>query len=73
MRDDFSQTVAANLRAARAKTGKRQEDVKEETGISVNSIGNWESGANLPRVDSLVKVADCYGCSLDSLVGRADR
>ena len=40
------------------------------TGISEEAIGRWHSGKFEPTVESLVKIARQYSCSVDFLLGR---
>ena len=41
-------------------------DLEKIAGLSNGAIAKWATGS--PRVDSLKRVADCLGCSLDFLV-----
>ena len=42
--------------------------LERETGISNGTISRW--GASSPTVDKLRRVADYFGVSVDSLIGR---
>lgn len=39
-------------------------------GTSQQNMQNWLNGQNMPPVEKLVEIADVYGLSLDSMVGR---
>jgi transcriptional regulator with XRE-family HTH domain len=46
--------------------------VGKSLNIGGRTIGNYESGERLPSLDTLVKIADFYGVSVDYLLGRTD-
>lgn len=37
---------------------------------SQSSVAMWESGANFPEVETLMKMADVLRCTTDELLGR---
>lgn len=57
------------LRAARKLTQTR---VAELLGISPRVYHRWEAGGATPLFDTVVKIADVLGVSLDELAGRKD-
>ncbi len=44
----------------------------KDLGLGKNSIINWERRDTLPNGNTLIKIADYFGVSLDYLVGRDD-
>lgn len=60
-------SVAANLRAMRAKRGLTQEDVAHGIDKNTGSLGNWESGNTGFRFSDACRLADFYGVSLDEI------
>lgn len=60
------------LRNLRTDKDLRQIDVAQQTGIDQKTLSNYETGKTLPDADSLIKLADFYGVSIDYLVGRTD-
>lgn len=62
--------LAANLRACRARLDLTQEQVSQDTGLSLASIKNYESGDNVPGTDAICVLADYYRTSVDRLCGR---
>ena len=42
--------------------------VAKETGISQTTFSNWKSGRSIPKTDSLQKIADYFGVTLDYLM-----
>lgn len=47
-----------------------QEKLKKDLSISSSVIYKWVSGKSLPSVESLVKLAEYFDCSIDFLIGR---
>ncbi len=46
--------------------------IAENTGIPVSCISLYVRGQQAPYVDSLIKLADYFNCSVDYLLGRTD-
>lgn len=42
----------------------------EKANISENSFYEWKNGDSAPELESLLKIADCYDCRLDFILGR---
>jgi transcriptional regulator with XRE-family HTH domain len=66
----YTDTLATNLRVQRARTNVRQQDVAEVTGIDQTALSQYENGTRVPSIETVVRLADYYGVSLDSLAGR---
>lgn len=66
----YTDTLATNLRVQRARTNVRQQDVAEVTGIDQAALSQYENGTRVPSIETVVRLADYYGVSLDSLAGR---
>lgn len=60
------------IRDLREDCDLRQIDVSEATGIDQKTLSNYETGKTRPDSDSLIKLADFFGVSIDYLVGRVD-
>jgi transcriptional regulator with XRE-family HTH domain len=43
-------------------------DLSRRSGISIDSLRNWEQARALPRVDAVVLLASVLGVSVDKLV-----
>lgn len=63
---------AEKLRDARSSRGLTQSRLAELLQVSPRVYNRWETGAALPRLDTLVKIADILEVSLDELAGRAE-
>ena len=64
--------VKNNLRSLRKSKGFTQIYVQMQTGIEQALISKFESGERVPPTETLIRLADFYGVSMDYLVGRTD-
>jgi len=48
------------------------KELAEKLGVSTQAISKWRSGASSPRSDKLIKLAEIYDLSFDSVLGRTD-
>ncbi len=48
----------------------KQKDVAKFLNVSIATISHYESGVNMPDLETLVKLANFYGVSVDYLLGR---
>ena len=60
------------LRQLRARNGTRQSTLAKFLYRSPSTISNYENGVNSPDLETLVRIADFYGVSVDYLLGRTD-
>lgn len=60
--------LAANLRAARARSKLSQRDVAKRIGVSQPSLSLWERGEVEPTLSMLRKLAATYGTSAARLL-----
>lgn len=58
------------LKIERHKRGMTQQQVANYLHMARGSYAQYETGANTPTTDNLIRLADLYGCSLDYLAGR---
>ncbi|MDD5700376.1 MAG: helix-turn-helix transcriptional regulator [Candidatus Nanoarchaeia archaeon] len=60
------------LKQLRKKVGWSQQKLAEKAGLSFNVITKIEQGvAKRPTIQTMIKLADAFGISLDALVGRS--
>jgi DNA-binding XRE family transcriptional regulator len=64
-----SVSIGDRLRGLRDKTGKRQEDMAPELGVTRAQLANLEGDRSLPSVETLMNAAKTYKVSMDYLVG----
>lgn len=48
----------------------KAEELSKITGISSGNISDWKSGRSKPSIESISKIADVFGYSIDYLLGR---
>ena len=61
--------LGQNLKDIRIKNKYNQEDIAEQLGVTKQTISNWEKGKRTPDINSLIKLANIYQVTLDSLIG----
>lgn len=45
-----------------------QTEFAELIGVTRNQVAEWESGRNNPKLDSIIKLAELFGCTTDFLL-----
>ena len=61
--------LGQNLKDIRIKNKYNQEDIAEQLGVTKQTISNWEKGKSTPDINHLIKLANIYQVTLDSLIG----
>ena len=64
--------LGKRILALRTERGMTQEEAAGKLGVSNKAFSKWETGANLPDVPTVVKLAEFFGVTTDSLLGLAD-
>ena len=62
-----------NIKKYRKKRGMTQEQLSEAMGVSVGAVSKWESGQMNPEIGMIVRIADFFELSVDSLLGYSYR
>ena len=60
-------TVGERIKAARKKAGMTQKELADKLGIPYQGISQYERGIRNPKIDTLVKIADSLGVTLEEL------
>lgn len=63
-------TFSEKLTDLRKNAGETQDALGEVLGVSGKTISKWESAATEPDLAALCTIADHYGVSMDTLLGR---
>lgn len=58
------------LRQLRNNKKMTQKMLAERLGVGLSTVGSWETGDRSPDHEMLVKIADFFDVSIDSLLGR---
>ena len=64
--------IGKNLKQIRLERGFSTYDVEKTTGIKHQNLSRWENGQNVPSILQCISLAECYGVSLDVLLGLSD-
>ena len=67
-----SQEVANTIKAYAKNKKIAIGTMLVDCGLSKNTLSSMQSGGYLPRAETLTKIADYLGCSVDYLLGRTD-
>ncbi|MBO7345800.1 MAG: helix-turn-helix transcriptional regulator [Clostridia bacterium] len=59
-----------NIKEIRLIKNMTQQQVSINTGLPQNTISWIENDKGIPNIQQCIKLADCFGVSLDELVGR---
>lgn len=62
------QQIGLRISVLRKKAGLSQAELAEKLGISPQAISKWESGKNLPDIDTFCELAWLFNTTLDSIV-----
>ena len=63
---------AEKLKILRIENNLSQVDLAKKVDLSKNSINAYEKGRAEASIETLIKFADIFNCSIDYLVGRED-
>lgn len=64
--------IAANITFHRKRLKLSQKELAEKVGVkSVTTVSSWERGANAPDVETLFKLCDLFGISVDAMYGNS--
>lgn len=61
-----------NIKKARLDAGLTQLEVAEKLGVAQAQYARWENGGRNPKDDTVKKLSEIFGVSLDYLKGRND-
>lgn len=64
--------MSDRLRSLRKERGFSQTEVGNRTGIAQALLSKYENGLRLPPTESLIKLADFYGVSVDYILMRTE-
>lgn len=63
--------IGLRLKATRERLGLQQKETAKKVGVHPSTLNKYESGDREPDTETLVKLADLYGVSLDFLAMRS--
>lgn len=62
--------LGSRLKELRKENKVTQSALAEELGVTQQAVGKWETGRSSPDPDTLLRLAEYFGVSTDSLLGR---
>lgn len=57
-----------NIRKCREKANMSQESLAKKLNIDRSTISKWETCNAVPRVETLIELANLFGCTIDELI-----
>jgi transcriptional regulator with XRE-family HTH domain len=70
---NLSSILAARLRELRARRGFTQDQVAKALKVHESAVSRWEGGSRFPTGEDLLKLADLFQVSIDTLFGRSEQ
>lgn len=58
------------IKEFRQARGMTQQALADAVHVTKGAVSQWENGLRVPEVSTLLALADVFGVSLDTLVGR---
>ena len=55
------------LAAARVNKELTQQQVAEKLGVTKKTVGSWENGKNMPRLEQIQPLCELYGLTYDDI------
>lgn len=62
--------LGENLKKLRKEKKVTQTDLAQRLGVTQQAVGKWETGRSSPDPDTLMRLAEFFGVSTDTLLGR---
>lgn len=57
------------LKELRERKGITQSEFSRDMGVAASTVGMWEQGRRAPDSETLIKIANYFGVSVDYLIG----
>lgn len=67
----MEKTLSLKVRTLREAAEMTQEDLAKRLGLKPPAISKWERGLAYPSTETLVRLAEIFGCTTDELLGRS--
>lgn len=72
LRGEIMESFPQRLRKLREERGMLQRELADKLNVSRVAVTQYEQGKRFPEWDTLRKIADIFGVSIDYLLGRVD-
>ena len=60
--------MTIRIKELRKERGLSQTAIAEAVGVTSGAVSQWEAGLTNPTLETLVKVAQVLGCTVDELL-----
>ena len=60
--------LGGQIKRYRTRLGLSQEELADRIFVTRQSVSNWENGRTYPDLQSLLRLSDLFGLSLDELI-----
>lgn len=67
MSENIKETVAKNLMYYRKKNKITQKELADKLGVKHNAISSWENGVNSIDIDTLFRVCQIFGITVNDM------
>lgn len=64
--------LGKTIKELRTQQGLSQRQLGEKLDVCNQTVSFWESGKREPDLDTLVKISEYFGVSVDYLLGKSD-
>ena len=64
------QCIANNLRILREREGITTTELAKKIGCTINTVFNWENLKTITSIESLWRLADYFGVTINQICGR---
>ncbi len=68
----MNELLGERMKRLRQQNGLNQVQFAAAMGVTKQCVSNWENDNVVPSIEMLVKIADYFKVSTDSLLGRAE-
>ena len=66
--EDYSKTVAKNLKRLAYYSGKTQVEIAKELGVNKATLGSWMNGTRTPKIENVDMLADYFGVTRNEIM-----
>ena len=64
--------VSQRIKSLRKEQGFTQKNLAKTVGVKHNTVCNYEKGNSVPDLETAIKLAKAFCCSMDYLIGLTD-
>lgn len=69
----MNQTLGKRISTRRRAMGMTQEQLAEKLGVTAQAVSKWENDQSCPDITTLPRLAEIFGISVDTLLGRTEQ